>query len=209
MNKPYARGLGRMLYPAMVIAGIGLFSTVAPASAAEFEPGFYLSFGLGQFNEDSNNTNITAARSSNTSHRYGVGYMFNDYLGVEGGYVAFRPVDFNNNVTGGTQSFKAHTEYVSAIGQFPISKKEQEMVSLYAEGGFHRWGAEERNYNSSKVTTTITQKTGTKSSLGYGALIRGKNAAFRAGYDKYLGIAGSGTTEHDFSMYHIDFLLYL
>src|SRR5688572_1389978 len=119
MIKRYARSL-------VAAIGMGLCAVVAPASAAEYDPGFYLGFGFGKFNDDNNNTAYTAKRSNNSTHRYAVGYNFNDYVSAEGGFVDFKPADFDTN-TGGQMKFDAKSTYVMGIGQFPLSVKDKQM----------------------------------------------------------------------------------
>ena len=107
---------------------IALLLLSAVAGAAQADNGFYVGGGGGQSFVDEG-----AYDDEDTAFSLFGGYELNRYFAVEGGYADFGEIEPN----AGT-ALEADTFHLTAVGTFPVN----DVFSLYAKAGAHRWDAD-------------------------------------------------------------------
>jgi OOP family OmpA-OmpF porin len=128
----------RVLVFALTVAASGVASAQyvndKPAPAAS-RTGFYLYGSVGQSNGNDRGVNTDRATAAvgtvtskgvdtkNYSGRVGIGYRFNQYFGIEGGYVDVGRTEINFSGTGGEFQSKASLRGAQAalVGFVPVS----------------------------------------------------------------------------------------
>lgn len=125
------------LIPSIAIADKGLFVAASVGSAE-------LSESFDGFDVD----------TDSTAYRFTVGWRFNDYLAIDGGYHNFGRFDqtFDDAGTPIDVSLKADGFTLGAIGSLPISDR----FSLFARAGAFFWDGDAKINNVSAATPEDT-----------------------------------------------------
>jgi hypothetical protein len=205
------RSAGRVrlaAFPLFALISLAVLVPAAPAAAAsEFEPGTYVGIGWGRFREDSNLG--YAATGNNYAAKFYVGYQFNDWLGLEGGFTDFDDLVYTTSATA-TDTVEVDSVYARANLFLPLTSGNKRMTALFAGAGVQRWDLKEKIATSGTTTSTVRLHD-SDSVLAAGVVVRGRNSAFRFEYEVYKDIGTRNKTTAygvDLQMYSVNFVFY-
>jgi OOP family OmpA-OmpF porin len=167
----------------LLLVGLAVFG---PARADE-ATGFYLGGSIGQSDFKDACEGLSSCDDSDTAWKAFAGYSFNQYFGVEGGYIDFGEVTGSDaGVTGSVEGtgITAH-----AVGSIPIWNG----LSLIGRIGAVFWDAEASL--TSGATTLEASDDGISLAVGAGVQwMFGRNFGLRAEYELFDGIGDDSTT---------------
>ena len=199
-----------------VIAALPFLALMSGPSLAE--KGVYVGLSIGQGSVDLPTTEVLTLLDdgggafvneddSDTVFDIHVGYQFNEYFAVEGGYANFGEYSLSA-VSDGTGStwFAGDTAVASIDGYgFLLGLKAMAPVSenftLFAKAGLNMWEAE---ISASVVSVSLSEDDdGTDAYFGFGATYNINNIGINAGFNRY-DVAGGDieafTIGADFSL---------
>lgn len=125
-----------------IVFGAAFAAVLSATPAFSQEPwpgGWYVGAGVGHGNLSANASDLGLGdpdvAGTSTTYTGRIGYNFNPYFGLEGGYYDYGSYDFSGNDSFGNRvngTARAKSYGLAAVGTFPI----QDMFDLYARVGW-------------------------------------------------------------------------
>lgn len=185
---------------------LGFMLSILAQPAVGMEPGFYLTADIGYGQADMNDVGWRNVDDTDRAFSFGIGYLFNQYIAVEGGYLDAGSYSLNSTVpfrgsfigkpitaTGNTYG-EAETDgfYLGPALSLPVT----ENFKIYARGGGYFWDSHIEVYSSNPMTYNgVTYGSNVKAAhddndadLYYGAGISydlNKTVAIKANFTRY------------------------
>jgi OOP family OmpA-OmpF porin len=203
----------------MTCIGAALLGTAGPALA---QAGWYagLTLGASDANMNADVVAVTGATATNfvTDQRdpavkVFVGYAFNRYFALEGGYAWLGEFQATNQVTAPTTGalnaeIRVIGLFIDAVGMLPVG----ESFAAFAKLGVV--GSETRTFRSTSGTVTPAPGSNTNASTdqanlkyGLGAQYAfGKRVTLRAEWERIEDVGDANTGEFDLSVYSVGLL---
>ena len=118
------------------IISTGILSTVFLLSSlaiADDDTGFYLGVGLNRLSADFEDENDVDFEESDNAGIIKLGYMFNDFVGVEVGYIDLGDYDAEGNMPSNRIDLDAEAFTLAIVGNWSVIDK----MDLYAKAGIY------------------------------------------------------------------------
>ena len=196
---------------------VALSSYVSTANAADLT-GWYGGINLGRSDLKLNggdidgvfaNQGITSSSSidrHDTAWSLNLGYQFNPYFALEGGYVDFGKYDLKGDVSAPAADtidgrYKAYGYDLSAVGILPL----QQGLSVYGKAGVFHSRSDLEASSSGAVPVSSASHWGNSGTFGVGAGYDfTKNVVGKLEWNRYLNVGDSSTTGRgDIDLYSV------
>jgi OOP family OmpA-OmpF porin len=177
----------------------------AASQAGAQDTGFYIGAGAGQSEfsdacDSGGGVAVTSCDDKDTAWRAFLGYQFNKYLAVEGGYVDWGKASFGGNFGGNaiTGSAKAWGIDASAVGLLPLA----DWFALLGRVGATYWDLKVDGAIPALGLAGSASDDGISAHYGLGVqFLFARHFGIRAEYTIYDSIGGDATGESDINMY--------
>lgn len=201
-----------LLFNTISAIAIGLVVFIAPSAgraASDDSHGLYIGAGVGQSDVDTScgvaGGTISNCDTTNTAWKGYLGYQFNKWIAVEGGYTQFGDVNASGSV--GLVPFTAKTETwgipVYAVGSIPFSLDSEGKYKLSVLGklGAVRWDQD----RSSSLPNNSGSDTGWDFAWGAGVqLTLSEHLGIRGEWEKFSKVGNASTGgENDIQMWTV------
>lgn len=185
----------KAFFLAVSLAAMLALPTFAFGQLKPFPSGLYVGGAVGQSKaRDACDGVPISCDDSDTGWKIFIGYQFNDYFAVEGGYVDFGKAKANGTITGVTVSASAEANSWELVGVagWPFTPQ----FSVYGKAGLHRWDLDVTATGSVpgfSVTASGSDK-GTDFTFGLGAKYSiTQNIIVRAEWQRYKDVGSDNT----------------
>jgi opacity protein-like surface antigen len=200
-----------LLFNILTAAAFGVVIILAPTTsraAADEASGLYIGAGVGQSDVDTScavpGGVTTSCDTTNTAWKAYLGYQFNKWIGLEGGYVKFGDVNASGLV--GSTPVSAQTQTwgvpVYAVGSIPIplDSAGKYKISVLGKLGAIYWD-QQRN---SSLPGNSGSGTGWDFAWGAGVqLTLSEHLGIRGEWEKFINVGNSATGQNDIQMWTV------